>query len=569
MPLIIEPDATATSPLGSGEAIAHNSILLKTLQTLARRKLEGLRYYLPLPLASRFHACNTKFRIGDGSNRSSKTMTCCVEACRAWLGCDPYDKYVRKNGNSLVVGLDGDHLSMFWRKCAEPGAFSLIPDQDTGLLRSVRPDPQNPLHLDPYDEAYKEKWRDAPPLIPPRLIRRIAWEFRAKGIPRVVEFKGTDWRVLFRSSEGKPPLGDHYHLVAFDEHLTNNQFYYEAVRGITALGESAQHKPKFIWTATAQAFSPELGDLREAADAGSEHIAGFLFLIADNPYISDEEKQAFYESLPEEERQVRYFGQYAAAQQRVYPLWDRQGVHGCEPYDVPRSHTRFVVLDPGQQHCATIFLAVDPQEAFITVYDGFDLRNIDAAEWAHEIGKRQGDIRFEAFIVDQQMGQEHPPAAGLNIAQQYFGALQDANIRPRVESGGRWGGFFPGSNDVAARSEALLGLMRLRTSGPFSGKPKLRVFRDIIPELDRQIKNARMVFNQAKIRRRQGTKRAEQQEDLLVALEYAAAFGPYYHEPESINEKPKNPVWDQYQKKCRRRRMRQMQNDPGVVLGRL
>ena len=137
---------------------------------LAKQKLrienEGLNLYMELPMGSEFHATNCFARVADGSNRSSKTTTVVVEFSRAVTASDPHDKYLTTNGSALVVGLDSDHLSMLWSKASEPGAFKIIQDEVTQRWRSVRPDPNNPLLLDPYDLAYAEKWRDAPPLIP-------------------------------------------------------------------------------------------------------------------------------------------------------------------------------------------------------------------------------------------------------------------------------------------------------------------------------------------------------------------------------------------------------------------
>jgi hypothetical protein len=263
-----------------GSKAARANAARHIIRRLLSLRAEGLAMYLPMPLGQQFHACHAKWRLADGSNRSGKTMTTAVEAARAWCGCDPYNKYPPKSGNSLVVSLDNDHLSMLWRKCAEPGAFKIIPDEHTKLWRAVRPDPNNPTQIDPYDEAYREKWRDAPPLIPPRMIAgEPAWDEKKRGIPRVVKFTN-GWKALFRSSEGKPPQGDHYNLVMFDEEMENTNFYYEAVRGLVSTGEAPQHAPKGIWSATAQVANYELAELRDKAEHGSEHVKLFKFHIA-------------------------------------------------------------------------------------------------------------------------------------------------------------------------------------------------------------------------------------------------------------------------------------------------
>jgi hypothetical protein len=208
-------------------------------------------------------------------------------------------------------------------------------------------------------------------------------------------------------------------------------------------------------------------------------------------------------------------------------------------------------------------VAIDPDQRHAWLYDGFDLRNGDATLWAAEVTRRQTEHRFEAFIIDQQMGKEHPPGAGLNVAQQYFAALTEAGIEPRVL--GPLGGFFPGSNDVLAREEALLGWMQIRGSGPFSGSPRLQVMRGRAPaELDKQIRMAHYDLKKP-------DKRVHENEDLLVCLEYAAAYNPTYREPEPIPV-DREPTPAELLKAKRRRQQQRGTNRsrevvPGLELG--
>ncbi len=523
--------------------LAARAQIRKVTRKIAALKMEAMRLYLPLPAAEAFHASTAKWRVLDGSNRAGKTLASGVEAVRAWIGCDPYDKYPRTGGNSLVVGLDGDHIAMMWKKCAEPGGFTMIRDEQTNLWRAIRPDPACPTQLDPYDDAYREKWKNAPPLIPPRMIAgRIAWDDRAKGIPRVVKFT-TGWESLWRSSEGKSPQGDHYNLGWIDEQISNEDFYRELSRGLVGLSETERHKPRGIWSATPQTTNPQLLDLRESADAGSEANNAFQLLIDDNPFIPASEKRSFFESLSDDEREVRYWGKYAIVGRRIYPTYNAMGIHGCEPFEIPPEWTRYCWVDPSRQHCGCLFFAIDPNESHVYVYDGFDLRIGDAQKWAAEVKKRETENSFEAFGIDQQMGRETPVGYSVNVAHQYFQALAEANIRPRVA--GPLGGFFPGSNDIPAREEALLRWLSLRGDGPFAGTPRLQVMRSTVPELDRQFSRAHMSHKHADKR----AKLQSQPEDVLVCCEYCAASDPKYHKPERRVELSENPVLDAWKRK--------------------
>lgn len=516
----------------------------KILTRLSRLKMESLELYMALPIVAAFHASTAKWRVVDGSNRAGKTLAGAVEYSCCVTGCDPYDKYPHANGNSLVIGLDGDHIAMMWRKCADAGAMMIVRDEQTRLWRCVRADRGNPTQLDPYDEAYREQWKEASPLIPARMIRHIAWEDRAKGIPRSVEYT-TGWKTLFRSSEGKSPQGDHYNLGWIDEQISNEDFYTELCRGLVGLGESARHMPKAFWSATPQTTNQQLLDLRETAEGGSESVEAFKLLIVDNPYIPADEKQAFYDSLSDEERNVRWFGNYAIAGRRIYPHFSAMEEHGVEPFDIPSTWTRYCVLDPGRVHCGTIFAAVDPDEKHVWIYDEFDLRNADAMRWAQQVKDRQGEMRFEAFIIDWRMGRQHSPGSPDTVAELYYPALQSLGIQPRIE-GPRYG-FFPGSDNVSAREESLLDWLRIRGSDPFIGTPKLQVLRGNVPELEKQLKRAHMDHKNP-------DKRTKLPEDILVCLEYLAAFKPYYHEPEPVKPTAGSLVFQQFLEKQDRMR---------------
>jgi hypothetical protein len=507
------------------------AVLAQEAARLARRlgklETEAIRLARPLPHVASFHESRKQIRILSGSNQSAKTYHEVLEIGRAITGQDPYKKYPKHNGRAILVGYDGDHLSdPFYQKLFLPGEFKIIRDERTRKWRAVRPDPADPRRLDPYDLAYQEQWRDAPPFVPPRMVASVAWEVASKRIPRNITLTN-GWQTLWRSSNSRPPRGRQVHLVALDEDLRNTNAWVNEM-----IPRLVKHAARMIWAATAQEGGPELYELCQKADAGSAHVGFHRLLIADNPFISDEQRAFFLDTLTsEEERAVRYYGENALAVRLVYRDYDPNGMHGCEPFAIPaHKWARYVVLDPGRQHCGTLFLAVDPQEKHVYVYDAMDLRNSDATRWAHEVAARQMGMKFEAVIVDQRMGkQTHVGREYLkNVARQYWEALVEAGVEPRRRGvDPRLGGCFPGSDDVDAREETLLSWLQPRPIGsPFAGTPRLQVFRGMSPELDRQIRLASRDYANHK------EKRAAQQEDLLVCLEYAAAFNPGFHSPE-------------------------------------
>lgn len=496
---------------------------------LERLSTEALRLARPLPHVESFHESRKQVRILSGSNQSSKTFHEELEIGRALAGCDPWGKYPKTNGRAIFVGYDSDHLANpLYLKLFEQGEFKIIRDEQTRKWRAVRPDPKNPRQLDPYDKAYEEQWKDAPPLIPPRMVANVAWEVASKKIPRYITLTN-GWKTLWRSSNSRPPRGQQVHLVALDEDLRNTNGWVNEM-----IPRLVKHGGRLIWAATAQEGGPELDELMRKAEQGSQHIGFWRLLLEDNPFISGEQREFMLEGLTtEEDIAVRYYGETLFSQRRVYRDYSPNGMHGCEPFPIPmHKWARYVVLDPGRQHCGTIFLAVDPDERHVWVYDAIDLRHSNAERWAHEVRIRQHGMKFDAIICDQQMGkQTHIGRSQVNsVARQYWDALMAAGVQVRrMGPEPRLCGFFPSANDVGAREEALLAWMSPRdTASPFAGTPKLQVMRGMSPELDRQIRLA-----QADTTKHQD-KRMPMQEDLLVCLEYAAAFNPNYHKPEPI-----------------------------------
>ncbi len=174
--------------------------LRQVFSELARRKIRGINLYQPHKEQVDFHQSPARIRIVVGSNRSGKTLVAAVEVARAATGNDPFKKFPRENGRIFCVGKNLDHVGqVMWRKLARAESFKMIRDEVTKEWRSWQP-------WNAYDISFPEKVKWAPPLIPPSLIRTIAWENKAKSIPKLVVLQN-GWEIAFFSGEGKPPAG--------------------------------------------------------------------------------------------------------------------------------------------------------------------------------------------------------------------------------------------------------------------------------------------------------------------------------------------------------------------------
>jgi len=535
------------------------SVLLTAVRRYLNIKAEALRLAIVLPHLAEFFETTCKWRLVYGANRSSKTFSCAIESARAWTGTDPHDKYPQANGNFIVVGHKENSIIRIWRTVARPGAFKVIPDEHTGRTRAVRLDPNNPQCLDPYDMAYRERWRDAPPLIPPRLIvgGKPAWKDMSRGLPHSLQLTNGS-RVLFCAGghTSMPEQGDAYNGAWLDEEVPNQEWFAEVHRGLTGLAGPPKLHGKGIWSATAQTVSPQLLELRDQAQMGSPHVRVFHTSILQNPFIPESEREAFASTLDDEAKRIRVQGIPAADDRRPYGIYDPQGLHGYEFEDsaVPEDWARWVVLDPGVDYLGTLFIAVDPEERHQTIYDGFEMRQATAARWAAELERRQGDMKFAGCIIDGRRG-EQKHSTHRTVADEHRKALDAAGVV--FQQQGPMSGFFPGSTDVEARELALQRWLQVRRDGPFAGTPIMRVRKGCCAKLDEQIRKA-LTDPKRPNRRLRGR---NIHEDVLVCAEYAAGFEPYYIIPESVDGNatlkvaPPN-AYELYQQKLARKRRR-------------
>ncbi|MCS7226523.1 MAG: hypothetical protein NZ821_05970 [Gloeomargarita sp. SKYB31] len=460
-----------------------------------------------------FHQNNAKWRLLVGSNRSGKTLAAAIEFARAVLGRDPYQKYRPKDGMALVIGLDADHLGMLWRKLTTPGAFTVIKDQKR--LRALRYDETNPTKLHPEDAANTHLWQDAPPIIPAHMLQgKPAWYHKARHIPRLITFQ-SGWRALFLTSQGVIKQGEHYDLVWIDEQIQDEQFFWEAVRGLVDV--DPRYKSRGIWSATSQRQNPLLWELAQKA-CTSDEIAHYTLRIADNPFITEQDRQLFTDMLPEEERLVRIDGVFALEAWRIYPEFDPHGAHGCEPFPIPEDWTHIMAVDPGVMNCATVFGAIGPDDKTLYIYDELLLHNVDAHTWAAHIAQRPDASLFDYWIIDSRAGRSRGIGNSIQIAAHFFQALTAHNIAPLVT--GPLAGWIPGSDNPEVRKDLLRRMFRA-SSMPDSPDMGIKIFRGRCPKLIQQLRIAQYDAKNPK-------RRITGEFDLLDALEYLVAFQPHY-----------------------------------------
>lgn len=144
------------------------------------------------------HKCKASEVLVIGGNRSGKSLSTFMEDARAVTNQDPYDKYPEKDGNLVIIGRDWKHIGMVvYPMLFKAGAFKIIKDDKTNVWRGY--DPVG-------DESRKDEAKPAPPMIPPRFIKKTSWLLKSANYIQSCELYN-GWQIFFFSSEGDPPKG--------------------------------------------------------------------------------------------------------------------------------------------------------------------------------------------------------------------------------------------------------------------------------------------------------------------------------------------------------------------------
>lgn len=508
---------------------------------------EALNLYRPLPHIEKFHACRAPERILRGSNRAGKTLGAAVEISRAVTGQDPFGKYPTENGRCFIVGKDGKHNSeTLYRKLFRWGAMKVVPDEETGLWRALRP-------WDPRDADREHEAKLAPPLIPDRMVKETSWENKKESLPNLIRMKN-GWEIRFFSSLAKPPQGADIDLAWFDEEICDEEWYPEiSARLLDRSG-------KFVWSATAQLGGYQLYELcmmaeKEFMEHGENaRIVEFLAHLNDNPHITQEMKDLFFAKLTPEQRAVRIDMEFQFTAQRVYPEYSWR-VHGIDWFEIPDDWTRYMVVDPGRQVCAVLFAAVpSPRhelDGHIVLYDELYIRNCDTRKFAKAVREKAHGQNFRDFIIDHRGGRVRHMDSGGTQEEQLGEALRKVKVRSQLSKYG----FTWGSDDVDAGIQAARTLLVDKAR---DGRPILLVMRDKLPYFQWEIDR----YHYRKEKTIVTDKPEQRHSHLMDCFRYLAMYEPGWHRPP---RKISRSIYRIVQAK----RKKQLQKDgpPGITLG--
>lgn len=288
---------------------------------IKRRFMDALVLYRPRASAIPYHRSTAHTRIVTGPNKGGKTMAVGFEQSCKVLGRHP--RRPKRDGWLVCIGLDEGHIAHMWQDIlTKEGLFYIVPDEITGAPRAVRPDPNDPRHLDPIDLERQDLWQPSPPFIPEEEWHYpggIVWRDKGLGAPALVNIRSTGWKITFHPSGGIPRRGITPTDVWTDDEIRNKTWYPEMAARLV------KHDGYFDISATPQMANEELVKMHNQVLAGEPDIEEFTLYLDDNPYIADDAKKRMYNKIAacgDEELAVRYYGEWAVYGRKIYPQWD-------------------------------------------------------------------------------------------------------------------------------------------------------------------------------------------------------------------------------------------------------
>ena len=500
----------------------HAMSQLRDLQAeIANRQIEALRMYEPMAKQEEFHKCMASERIVIGGNRSGKSLSTFVEDARAVTGQDPYNKYPKENGNLAIIGKNWAHIGLVvYPMLFRAGAFRMIRDEATRVWRAYRPATDSHRLL---------QTKPAPPLIPPRLIKDIAWVQKNAGYINTVELTN-GWRIFVFSSEGEPPQGFQADLVHIDEDINNERFVGEMQARLS------DRKGRFVWSAMPHSKNDALLGLCERAERGANDpdciIKRFTLRFLDNDHIDNDEKRKNVERWSDhgaEELRMRAEGEFTHESNMMYPTFNTS-VHVVTREDlpaIPDNWTRYVAIDPGHTVMAALFAAVPPDEKYILIYDELYIRDCNALIFGEHFSKKAEAQSFWSFIIDMHGGRLRDIGSGRLPHELYSEELAKRGIRSRVTGHT----FIPGSDDIQARTAMVRQMLHIRGDG----NTKLKFWEGACPNLFKELKRYRKkttIINGVPYATDEPQTRGEVH--ACQVLEYMCAYEPKYHAPPKV-----------------------------------
>jgi len=123
-----------------------------------------------------------------------------------------------------------------------------------------------------------------------------------------------------------------------------------------------------------------------------------LYLMENNPeYLKN------LQSLPELRKRAMLYGDWDAFEGQYFGEFDRS-IHVCEPFEIPKSWTRFACLDYGLDMTACLWLAYPPDHSTLAVYRELYMPDLILSDAASRITEANGDDKLRYIAASPDLG---------------------------------------------------------------------------------------------------------------------------------------------------------------------
>lgn len=416
-----------------------------------------------------------------------------IEDARAACGCDPYDKYPKKNGIMAIVVYKESQIALnTHRYLLQSGAFDIIRDKETGIWTTYKP--WVPEHAARADER-----EPAPPLIPRRLIKRVHWKSKMGNVINRIDMEN-GWEIHVFSSTAKPDAGFQADLVHIDEDIANAEWYVEMLARLSI------RKGLLRWTALPLFDNDTLPRIVERGDDEAEaHQRGgpkpttevVRATIYDNPYITEETREENIKRWRAEGEDVyrqRALGELITDTVRMYPTFSRS-VHAVQRYaeshkelfgkylasrQVPDDWCLRLFIDPGHSIAAGLLVATPPDESFHLAVREIYQQRCDATILATLIKEIVGERWLQSLLIDAHGGRLTGIGDGRKPQAVYESELERLGVSC-IDSGHR---FRSACDDIDFRVTTMRQRLIIR---PGLGLPEFLYDEQHCPNLEKEM----------------------------------------------------------------------------------
>lgn len=435
-------------------------------------------------------------------NANSGKSTSCFIALASFLlnqpitlkdGTELHMRLPRQRKESVKVwciGYDWTHCAnTMYRLLFKRDLFRIVRDPVTRQWRSWNPGLPGEVSYD--------KTTPSPPLLKMSDIEPNTMSYENKRENQIKSFsmEHDGSKVEFYASTGNRPQGSPIDLCLIDEKLYDEEFYDELLMRLI------DKRGRLIWSTypgTCPSAKLQQVSERALAQEGNPSATAFYFRLkgSDNPFTKSKIRDAVISTLDDDQKLARDEGIIGMERWLVYPrfskyihrLWssnpeeDDELAKACRKCGgIPPDWTRYLILDPGTQNAAVLFVAVPPPKLgdFIVPYDELYLHNVPAKGLAEAVRAKTKGQFFEDFIIDAHAARQTPMGFDGRIGDNYSKEFAACKLRCRRHGSG----FSYGSDNIEMRILGLQGAMNVRSDGTI----RLRIMTETCKELVKQL----------------------------------------------------------------------------------